>query len=454
VPGYKLEKGYAFKIGDRLEAEDGEVFSIIDFLGRGGQGEVYKVRSMSGSVYAVKWYHADKYLKKINTEAFHRNLERNVEAGVPRLSSGDEAYQFIWPIKLIRRQRGSFGYLMNLFPSGYVPIGGIIRGQMKDRATGRIVPVRWDSWFARVTAALNIVRAFEILHASGLSYQDINEGGFSINPTTGRIFICDCDNVSPDKSNLGILGIRMFMAPEVVRGEKLPDRMTDEYSLAVILFRLFLHGHPMIGRESHYLRSDPSRTDREIETQIFGSRPHYCLAEKNNINPPDPDMDRDVLKTCFLYPMVLMKAFEQVFTEGVNDVSKRLTATDWRDVLTEVRDHLLIVEGREQFFGCRRPKPLPDDCRILRYVDGAEALCIPGKILYDYHFDLYSGNFERAAGRIIPTNRPGFIGLLNESDKTIRFSLDGKTGTCGPGQRMPLLKGMTLQINRTKIQVK
>ena len=452
MPEYKLEKEYIYKIGERFQAEDGEVFSIIGHLGRGGQGEVYKVRSNRGE-YAVKWYYPDKCLKKINAAAFYRNLERNVEQGIPRLSTGDAADQFIWPLKMIRRQNGSFGYLMNLFPTGYVPIGNVIRGQKKD-ASGRIVPVRFSSWFARVTAALNIVRAFEILHAKGLSYQDINEGGFSIDPRTGNIFICDCDNVSPDKTNLGILGIRMFMAPEVVRGEKLPDRGTDEYSLAVILFRLFMHGHPMIGKESHYLRTDPGRTDQEIDTQIYGSRPHYCLAEKNNINPPDPEMDRDVYKTCMLYPMVLMNAFNQVFTEGVNDVSKRLTATDWRDVLTQVRDHLLVVDGREEFFGCRRSKPLPDDCRVLHYTGKLEVLCTPGKILYDYHFDRYSGYFDKAAGKIIPTNRPGFIGILNESDKTIRYKLDDKTGVCAPGQRMPLLKGMELEINRTKIQVR
>jgi len=454
MPDYRLEKKYAFNIGDQLQAEDGEIFSVIGTLGRGGQGEVYKVRSRNGGVYAVKWYYSDRYLSKINADAFYRNLERNVENGIPRLSSGDAADQFIWPMKMIRRQRGSFGYLMNVFPVGYIPLKNVILGQKKDPATGRTTPVRWDSWFARVTAALNIVRAFEILHASGLSYQDINDGGFSIDPRTGKIFICDCDNVSPDKSNLGILGVKTFMAPEVVRREKLPDRGTDEYSLAVILFRLFLHGHPMIGQESHFLRSNPAYSDYEIDNMIYGSRPHYCLASKNNINPVDPVKDRDVLANCFIYPMVLMNAFEQVFTEGVNDVSRRLTATEWRSVLTQVRDQLIIIDGKEQFFGCRKPKPLPDDCRILRYPNGANVLCTPGKILYDYHFDMYSGNFHKYAGKIIPTNRPGYIGLLNESGKTIHFTLENKPGVCEHGHRIPLLKGMELEINRTKILVK
>ena len=452
---YKIKKEYAFSIGEQIQAEDGESFTITGYLGHGGQGDVYRVRSRNGSEFALKWYHADTFLTQINktADAFYRNLVHNVENGIPRLSSGDAAEQFIWPMKMIRRQRGSFGYLMKIFPSGYVPFGNMIMGQMKDKATGKTVPVRWSSWFARVTAALNIVRAFEILHASGLSYQDVNEGGFAIDPVTGNVLICDCDNVSPDLCNLGILGIKPFMAPEVVRREKRPNRGTDEYSLAVILFRLFLHGHPMIGQESHYLRSNPYYHDNEIDKMIFGTQPHYCLASKNNVNPVDPVKDRDVLAHCFLYPMVLMNAFEQVFTEGVNDVSRRLTATEWRKVLTQVRDQLIIIDGKEQFFGCRKPKPLPEDCRILCYPK-AEVLCMPGKILYEYHFDMFSGNFHKGVGKIISTNRPGYIGLLNESGKPIHYSLDDKSGVCEHGHRIPLLKGMVLKVNQTKITVK
>lgn len=443
---------YIFRVGDQLQSEDGELFSVVSALGCGGQGEVYKVRGSSGE-YALKWYYADHYLSRINADAFYRNLRQNIENGVPRLSQGDAATQFIWPMKMIRRQKNSFGYLMKLIPAGYIPLKNIILGKKKDPVTGADKPVRWSSWFARVTAALNIVRAFEILHANGLSFQDINEGGFVINPSTGDVLICDCDNVAPDPRNLGILGVKSFMAPEVVRAEMLPNRNTDEYSLAVILFHLLLHGHPMIGQETHYLRSNPAYSDNEIWDIIYGVSPHYCLASHNNINPPDPAKDRDVLAHCFVYPMVLMNAFEQIFTEGINDISKRLTATKWRNVLTQVRDHLLVIDGREQFFFCRNPRPLPEDCRILHYPNRTEVLCLPGKVLYDYHFDMYSGNFRKGVGRIIQSDYSGYISLLNESNKTIRYTLDGKSASCSYGQSFPLIKGMILQIDQT-IQVK
>ena len=96
----ELKKQYSFPIGETLQTEDGLSYKIIGFLGRGGQGEVYRVSGQDGE-YAVKWYHADRCLAKIDAKAFHKNLKRNVENGIPKLSSGDTATQFIWPLRMI-----------------------------------------------------------------------------------------------------------------------------------------------------------------------------------------------------------------------------------------------------------------------------------------------------------------------------------------------------------------
>lgn len=443
---YKLEKDL-LQIGDKLVSEDGEYYTVSGLLGRGGQGEAYRVIGRTGS-YAVKWYYPNRYLKNIDAQAFHDNLRRNVERGIPALSSGIKANQFIWPKKMMVPRKGSFGYLMELFPSGYIPIRDVILGRHN------AMPIRWNSWFTRVTAALNIVSAFEILHSIGLSYQDINDGGFAINPKNGDVFICDCDNVSPDKVNLGILGVKTFMAPEVVRREVLPCRSTDEYSLAVILFRFFLHGHPMIGRESHSLRVDPSRTDNEIDQRIFGDAPHYCLDPRNPVNTADPLRDKDVLQMCMVYPLELMDAFEQVFTKGAHDPSKRLTATEWRKVLLRVRDRIVISDGLEQFYGCRIAKPLPKNCRTLCYSNGTEVLCYPGKYLYTCHMNPSSKDFRTPIAKIIPTTHEDTIGIQNDSNQDFSVSYQGRQGILQPGLMFPLFPGMVIQLGKTTITVK
>ena len=449
--GVYSSRKYMFPIGHTFLSEDGQTYKVTGYLGRGGQGEAYRVQGRDGA-YAVKYYNR-QFVQNRFAEAFRKNLARNVENGVPQLSSGDTATQFIWPMKMIRPEQGSFGYLMRLFPEGYEPMGSIFMQSRWDPDTRQRVPVHWKSWFTCVTAALNIVRAFEILHASGLSYQDLNEGGFSIDISIGNVLICDCDNVAPDKNNLGILGVMNYMAPEVVCRQSLPNRHTDEYSLAIILFRLFLHGHPMEGSESRRLHNSETLSRYEADEMIYGRNPHYCLDSGNSENAPDPVHNYDVCHLSFMFPLVLMDAFEQVFTKGITDPSCRLTATEWRKVLLEVRDSLILVDGQEQFYGVRKPKPIPDECRTLVYPHGRRVLCMPDKILYRYHLDEYGTNFKDPVAKIIPTNKPGIIGLYNATGEPIRFSGGGKEGICPDQGRMPLLRGMELEFKNLKVEV-
>lgn len=441
----------ALRNGQVVATSEGERYTVAAFLGRGGQGDVYRVQGREGE-FALKWFHAESFLKKINAEAFYKNIARNVENGVPHLSSGDTATQFIWPQKLVEWQLGSFGYIMPLFQSGFSPLAEVIMGRRKE-ADGSLTPLVWKSWFIRVTAALNLVRAFEILHASGLSYQDLNEGGFAINMDNGDVMICDCDNVSPDQSNLGILGVLNYMAPEVARREKLPDHYTDQYSLAIILFRLFFHNHPMEGEESIFLHSDAQLSRRDADLAIYGTNPHYCLDSRSRINPPDKRTHGDVRRLCRTYPAVLMKAFERVFTEGVSSPMARLTATEWRKVLLQVRDFLVQVGGREQFCYTPGQSALPAGCRKLVYAGGKTVLCMPNKLLYSYHLSEYGADFKTPVAKIIETKKPGVIGLYNGSGQPIEVEYGGAKRLCGHKERIPLLASMSLRTKDTRITV-
>ena len=441
-----------FPKGHDFYSEDGQRYTVIGFLGSGGQGEAYRVRGDNGE-FAVKYYYQTVASSPF-ADAFRKNIARNVENGVPkRLSSGDTATQFIWPMKMIRAEQGSFGYLMRLFPEGYLPIGKVFMQSRLDPDTGRRIPVRWKSWFTCVTAALNIVQAFDILYYAGLSYQDLNEGGFAVDMSSGNVLICDCDNVAPDGVNLGIRGVLNYMAPEVICHKSLPNRHTDEYSLAILLFRLFLHGHPMEGEESRRLHNSEKISRYEADEIIYGRNPKYCLDFRKKDNLPNPLHNRDVYKLSTMFPKVLMDAFEQVFTDGVRNPDRRLNATEWRKVLLEVRDHLIIVNGQEQFYELIRPKSLPAECRTLVYPHGRRVLCMPGKILYQYHLDEYGADFKHPVAKIIETNKPGIIGLYNATGGPIRCYSDGRMKVCENQGRMPLLRGMGLEFGNTKIKV-
>lgn len=434
--------------GEVIITDKGEKYLVKAFLGRGGQGEVYRVSGPAGNL-ALKWYHRERFLNKINAEAFYRNIKRNVDSGIPQLTAGDTATQFLWPMKFVPWQKGSFGYLMRLFPEGYESFSGVLLGRRKNQ-DGTVTPLVWRSWHTMITAALNIVRAFEILHSRGLSYQDLNEGGLAMNLSTGDVLICDCDNVSPDKTNMGILGIVHYMAPEVVCGQ-LPDRQSDEYSLAVLLFRLFYRGHPMMGRESVELYNKLNRA--QADYRIFGTDPHYCLDMDHPVNRPHPVFHQDVLRLFGVFPQVLLEAFHTVFTSGIKDKGVRLTSTQWRKALLQVRDYLATVENKERFFFTPQNLPVPDEARLLVCPGGQKVLAMPGKLMYACHIDPYSRDFTTPIAKVIPTDRPGVIGLYNGTSHTFQVDVKGKTIPCPPKERMPLLKGMTIRVGTAEIHV-
>ncbi len=67
-----------------------------------------------------------------------------------------------------------------------------------------------------------------------------------MNERLGDILICDNDNVTSEKhADKSILGTPRFMAPEIVRGDGLPNVQSDLFSLSVLLFYMFMVHHPL-----------------------------------------------------------------------------------------------------------------------------------------------------------------------------------------------------------------
>lgn len=65
----------------------------------------------------------------------------------------------------------------------------------------------------------------------------------------------------------GILGKARYMAPEVVKGEKKPDKYSDRFSLSVVLFILFYGNHPFEGAR---VLACPCMTEA-YEKKFYGS---------------------------------------------------------------------------------------------------------------------------------------------------------------------------------------
>lgn len=282
-------------------------------LGRGGQGIVYLVDYL-GTKKALKWY------LTMPSDKFYKNLESNIENGAP-------SDVFIWPEYLTEKEYGSCGYIMKLRPQDYYEFGTFLLAKHS-----------FESFYAITVAAMDICEGFKSLHAQGLSYQDLNDGNFFINPKTGHVLICDNDNVFPHRQDSGIKGKARYMAPEVVGGQN-PDAHSDKFSLAVILFLLFYGNHPFEGRR---VAACPCMTEND-EKKFYGSELTFIFDSTNKSNVPVRGIHNNVLRLWPIFPEVLRKTFIQEFSfDKLKNPTRRLTELQWLSVITAVRDALII----------------------------------------------------------------------------------------------------------------
>lgn len=300
----------------------GKYATIIKELGRGGQGIVYLV-DVQGVKMALKWYFNPP------GKDFYRNLEHNIASGAP-------SDAFLWPEYLTEQQHGSYGYVMKLRPHNYYEFGNFL-----------LAKVRFKSFGAMLSAAMKICDGFMMLHRFGYSYQDLNDGNFFIDPSTGDILICDNDNIMPQGEKSGIMGKARYMAPEIVAGG-IPDKYSDRFSLSVILFMLFYANHPFEGSK---VVACPCMTE-SFEKKFYGSEAVFIYDPTNKSNLPVRGIHQNVIKRWPVLPQILRETFTHEFSqELLNDPTKRIIEQSWKKIISQLRDSLVICPhcGEETF---------------------------------------------------------------------------------------------------------
>lgn len=310
------------KKGDKIILTSGGCVKIEKELGRGGQGIVYLV-DLNGEKKALKWY--------LNPpdDKFYKNLEHNILSGPPL-----EA--FLWPEYLTRKQNGSYGYVMKLRPANYFEFGNFLLAKKS-----------FKSYTAMLAAAIKITNGFMMLHRHGYSYQDLNDGNFFIDPNTGDVLICDNDNVMPQGEKSGIMGKARYMAPEIVAGG-IPDKYSDRFSLAVILFMLFYANHPFEGAK---VVACPCLTE-SFEKKFYGSEAVFIYDPTNKENLPVKGIHQNVIRRWPAFPAKLRELFQQEFSqEKLKNPNQRMVDTLWEKQLIAIRDGLVKCPhcGEETF---------------------------------------------------------------------------------------------------------
>lgn len=400
---------------------DGSSAVIKKELGRGGQGIVYLV-DHDGCDMAFKWYTCDV------SDGFYDNLESNIKAGSP-------ASMFLWPKKISTKENGSFGYLMDLRPSNY-----------HDFSRFLLAKCRFKSVYAMTVAAMEICEGFKSLHAKGLSYQDLNDGNFFIDPNTGHVLICDNDNVVPFGSTSGIHGKARYMAPEVVSGEKNPNAHSDKFSMAVILFMLFYMNHPFEGQR---VLACPAMTDDYIK-KFYGSDMVFIYSEEDDRNRPVSNVHTNVYRRWPLFPDILKDTFIKEFSrEKLYDgPTRRLTDLQWQNIITSVRDSLAICPHcmQETFINAEKGQIICQECGKEIEKMGILRLDKKRKIVLTLGKKIYIDRDEKMDAEVVrgPQDKDNLY-IKNLSSSIWRVTTpSGKLKEVAPGGLMPANKGLKI----------
>lgn len=316
--------------GKTLPTESGRPCQVERLLGSGGQGEVYQVR-VAEQAYALKWYFPPQA-----TPQQRALLEDLVRRGPP-------TSKFLWPLELVNDPEGrTFGYVMPLREPRFKGLVDL----MKRRAE--------PSFRALCTAAIETADSYLQLHTRGLCYRDISFGNVFFDPDTGEVRICDNDNVAVEKTVAGgVLGTPRFMAPEIVRGEAIPSIETDLFSLAVLLFYMFMLHHPLEGKREIEIHC----FDLPAMNKLYGLEPLFIFDPNDDSNRPVPGYQDNANIYWQIYPQFLRDLFTRAFTDGIRDPKNgRVRESEWRKAFVQLRDSILYCGqcGTENFYDAEK----------------------------------------------------------------------------------------------------
>jgi len=407
------------------------------FLGEGGQGSVYKV-TYNGKDMALKWYKPGSLLNK---EAFYENIWQNIMRGSP-------ADEFLWPVDITEwsADNETFGYVMELRPSGYYDLTDFMNCQC-----------RFPDFRKAIEAAMRIVSAFRILHNDGYSYQDLNDGNFFINPDTGKVLICDNDNVAPDGTETGIVGKPRYMAPEIVNG-KMPNMQSDSFSMAVILYILFCLNHPLEGKRSCTALSPA------LQKKLYGTEPLFIMDPDDQRNGPDPVIHKNTIAVWNCLPSYMQKVFLDAFSQAaLKEPHRRPAEIVWLKTLTRFRSDIVVCKqcGNEIFTQDAVPSPC-DRCGAIPDIPVKITLSeysVPAvKTCRIYRCQLGICNEKDAldpvASIVEKKSKPGVLGIRNRSGKRwYATTTKGEKRKVDPDEAVPLKPGIVFEIDEETMRL-
>ena len=280
--------------GATIIAESGTKYTLKEQIGYGAQGVVYEENS-------------GKFMVKLYYPSNCQSLDEDMV----------EKLNFIRDVKMPK----NFVSIIDVITSPYV---GYVMEKVSNHHSlnSYLIPDESSSFsewynrglglYERIFIGYIIAKAFGELEKNNLSYCDIS--GNNILVRTGKsasVKMIDVDNIYiAGKGKATVLGTPRYIAPEVISRQKNPDVLSDNYSLAVILFELLRVGHPYISDDIL------DGTPEDEEMALAGNVDYVNEGNSSNMLPASVTLTES-----------LKELFERCFVDGKKNRLKRPSAT-------------------------------------------------------------------------------------------------------------------------------
>lgn len=426
-------------VNQTIKSKNGNVYTVKRQLGAGCQGEVYEAADKRKNSVALKIYYHDK-LKQL-----HGGYERQYDIISDLVLSRSPDKRMAWPYDFVN-YNNTFGYVMSMVPKGYVSVKKFLTDPQYYLS---------GTFNSRIRFCYYLAEVFQKVHLMGYSYGDVSDNNIMIRPETGDIMVIDNDNVVVNGEVANILGTPEFIAPELFKANAAPNRQSDLYSLAVLLFKTLYLSHPLLGRR------EPPMMSKDDEFELFINHPVFIYDPTDNSNRPDPSYHKNAIVYWNIYPKFINRMFIRAFTEGMKDPSKRIYESEWKTALLQLENLQLTCYNKKKngdrcnagnFFDKEKTRNKCWNCgavlesvRLLIKSNVSSEIVLnidpPSKI--SEHHIYNNDKIDDYVGMLVRNpSRPDMIGIKNMTDKPWKFvKPNGGTVEVGKNQAIPIVLG-------------
>lgn len=299
-------------VGKSILTVSGQKYRLSKIAGYGNQGLVYECDSPDRM---IKFYYpsGDEHL---DNEQFER-LQF-----IQSITNDNKLKNFVKVYDIINHPY--IGYVMEKVV-GHSPLNSYLIPKDNDN---------FSDWYnkgkgfrERLSIGCCIAKAFSELEKNNLSYCDISGNNILVKTTEKEysVKMIDVDNIYiAGKSSATVLGTPRYIAPEVISRQKNPDILSDNYSLAVILFELLRTGHPYISD------SVLDGTPEDEDAALAGKFEYVTYENSTNMLPAD-----------VVFTEKLRKLFEKCFVAGKQNRILRPSAHEFETALIEASNKII-----------------------------------------------------------------------------------------------------------------